>query len=94
MNNLRAAAKRQLPGEEIKTDSQAEVLVYPLFGRLFTPEFQAERESMARKLTATHAALERVQRQGNAEDAQKAGVIIRAYELALAMISGIEQEMR
>ncbi len=92
MENLRANAARQISGET--PDTPLEPLVYPMLGRLITPPGKAELAAQRQKLLATLANLERVQRQGNSADAQKAGVAIRAYEIVLAMLESLEQELQ
>jgi type VI protein secretion system component VasF len=96
MEKVRARASRLLPGESLEEnkDTAIEPLVYPLLGRLLTAERQDERQQLQQMLSQTQAIIERVQRQGAAEESAKAGVIAQAYAIGLSLLAEIEKEIR
>ena len=68
-------------------------LKFPSLSRLFQSSDRAALAEMRSQLTLTNQHLERVIRQGTKEDADRAALISRSYDLTLTLLKELEGQM-
>ena len=71
----------------------AEFFKFPSLGRLFQGTDRAELAEMRERLKLTSQNLERVIRQGDKADADRAVLISRSYNLALNVLDELERQV-
>lgn len=66
---------------------------FPSLSRLFQGTDRAALSEMRNQLTQTNQYLERVIRQGTKEDADRAALISRSYDLTLTLLQELESDL-
>jgi hypothetical protein len=77
---------------EPPVDDLSAFFKFPSLGRLFQGADRTALAEMRRQLTQTKQHLERVIRQGAKEDADRAVLISRAYDLTLTLLEELESD--
>jgi hypothetical protein len=83
-------------GESAKaqTNDLSAFLKFPSLSRLFQGPDQAALAEMRSRLTQTNQHLERVVRQGNKQDSERAALALRSYNLTLQLLKELEDNIR
>lgn len=86
------AASRQTDAATDASADLASLFNYPSLGKLFEGQTaDAALADMRKRLSRTNQDLERVIRQGSKEDAERATKVTRAFAIAFAFLSELEE---